>query len=66
MDLILAAHTAMLTTDVVRLFLTIVVVGVLLWLVQAYVPMEATIKNLLTGVVVIVLVLYILRYFDLI
>jgi hypothetical protein len=43
--------------------LTIVVVGVLLWLVTTYVPMNATIKNILVAVVVIALVLWLLSVF---
>jgi hypothetical protein len=43
--------------------LVIIVVGVLLWLVTTYVPMDATIKRILVGVVVILLVLWLLQVF---
>ena len=45
------------------LILTIVVVGVLLWLINTYVPMQATIKNILNIVVVIVLIIWLLNAF---
>ena len=40
-----------------------IVVGVLLWLVNRFIPMQGTIKSLLNGVVVIALVLWILNVF---
>lgn len=45
------------------IILTIIVVGVLLWLVTTYVPMDATIKKILLAVVVIALVLWLLGVF---
>ena len=41
----------------------LVVVGVLLWLVNRFVPMQGTIKSILNGVVVIALVLWLLNAF---
>ena len=38
----------------------LVVVGVLLWLVNRFIPMQGTIKSILNGVVVIAVVLWIL------
>jgi hypothetical protein len=61
----LALQTLM-TPDIVRLLVLIVVLGVCLWLIQTYVPMAAPIKTLLTVVVVLVIVLWILRAFALI
>ena len=46
--------------------LTLIVVGVLLWLVNAYVPMAAPIKKILNVVVVVVVVLWLLGLFGLI
>jgi hypothetical protein len=43
--------------------LTIVVVGVILWLINAYVPMQATVKKILNVVVIIVLILWLLNAF---
>lgn len=45
------------------LLVTLIVVGVLLWLVNSYIPMDAKIKNILNIVVVIVVVLWLLRAF---
>jgi hypothetical protein len=43
----------------------LVVVGVLLWLVNRFIPMQASIKSILNGVVVIAVVLWLLNIFGL-
>jgi hypothetical protein len=43
----------------------IVVVGILLWLINTYIPMASGIKGILNAVVVIVLVIYLLQVFGL-
>ena len=43
--------------------LVIAVVGVLLWLINRYIPMDGKIKNILNIVVVIALVIWLLRDF---
>ena len=43
--------------------LVIIVVGVLLWLVNSYVPMDSKIKSILNAVVVIVLIIWLLNAF---
>jgi len=43
----------------------LIVVGVLLWLVNRFIPMQATIKSILNGVVVIAVVLWLLDVFGL-
>ena len=48
-----------------NLLLVLIVVGVLLWLVNTYIPMDAKIKKILNVVVVIVLVLWLLKAFGL-
>lgn len=45
--------------------LTLVVVGVLLWLVNTYVPMDGKIKQILNAVAVIATVLWLLNVFGL-
>ena len=45
--------------------ITLIVVGVLLWLVNSYIPMDAKIKQILNIVVVIAVVLWLLRAFGL-
>ena len=46
--------------------LTLIVVGVVLWLINTYIPMQATIKKILNVVVVIVVVLWLLYGFGVI
>jgi hypothetical protein len=41
------------------------VVGVLLWLVNRFIPMQGSIKSILNGVVVIAVVLWLLNVFGL-
>jgi hypothetical protein len=49
----------------IQILLVLIVVGVLLWLVNSYIPMQSTIKSLLNAVVVIVVVLWLLNVFGL-
>ena len=46
-----------------ELVILLIVVGVLLWLVNTYIPMDATIKRILNIVVLIVVVLWLLHLF---
>jgi len=43
----------------------LVVVGVLLWLVNSFIPMQGTIKSILNAVVIIAVVLWLLNVFGL-
>ena len=43
----------------------LIVVGVLLWLVNTYIPMDAKIKSILNVVVVIAVVIWLLQAFGL-
>jgi len=43
----------------------LIVVGVLLWLVNRFIPMQSSIKSILNGVVVIAVVLWLLNVFGL-
>ncbi len=49
----------------IHLIIVLVVVGVLLWLVNTYVPMDAKIKQILNIVIVIAVVLWLLSAFGL-
>lgn len=49
--------------DLLSLIIVIVLVGVLLWALNNYVPMDAKIKSILNLVVVLVLVLWLLSAF---
>ncbi len=51
--------------SLISLIVALVVVGVLLWLVNAYIPMDSKIKSILNVVVVIVVVLWLLQAFGL-
>jgi hypothetical protein len=46
-----------------QVVITLVVVGVLLWLVNRFIPMQSSIKSILNGVVVICVVLWIVNLF---
>jgi hypothetical protein len=46
-----------------NVLLVLIAVGVLLWLVNNYIPMDRKIKSLLNIVVVIVVVIWLLRVF---
>jgi len=46
--------------------LVLIVVGVLLWLVNTYIPMDGKIKSILNAVVVIVVIVWLLQVFGLI
>jgi len=45
--------------------IALAVVGVLLWLINRYIPMQSQIKSILNAVVVIVVVIWLLRVFGL-
>jgi 1-acyl-sn-glycerol-3-phosphate acyltransferase len=49
--------------SVISLILTLVIVGVVLWAVNRYIPMDHKIKSILNIVVVILVVLWLLRLF---
>jgi predicted membrane protein len=46
--------------------LTLIVVGVLLWLINSFIPMQGTIKTILNLVVVIAVILWLLHGFGVI
>lgn len=45
----------------IELLITLVVVGVLLWLLNTYVPMDSKIKTILNIVVVVAVIVWVLR-----
>lgn len=47
----------------IQLLEVLVVVGILLWLVNRFVPMQGSIKSILNGVVVIAVVLWLCNVF---
>ena len=50
----------------INVVLTLVVVGVVLWLINSYIPMQSTIKSILNVVVVIAVILWLLYGFGVI
>ncbi|MBW8324416.1 MAG: hypothetical protein K0M50_06605 [Prolixibacteraceae bacterium] len=45
------------------ILLVIIVVGVILWLINSFIPMDRNIKTILNVVVVIVLIIWLLKVF---
>jgi len=50
----------------INLVIVLVVVGVVLWMINSYIPMQATIKKILNVVVVIAVIVWLLSVFGLI
>ena len=50
----------------INLIIILVVVGVILWLINNYIPMDRKIKSILNVVVVIVVILWLLSVFGVI
>jgi len=48
---------------IITIVIVILVVGVILWLVNSYIPMQRTIKGILNAVVIIILVIWLLKVF---
>ena len=48
-----------------QVVMVLIVVGVLLWLVNRFIPMQGTIKSILNAVVIIAVVLWLLNIFGL-
>ena len=49
----------------IQLIVLLVVIGVILWLVNAYIPMQPTIKKILNIVVIVIVCIYLLSLFGL-
>jgi hypothetical protein len=49
----------------VNVVIVLIVVGILLWLINRFIPMQGTIKSILNAVVVICVVLWLLNVFGL-
>ena len=50
----------------IQLVIVLVVVGVILWLINSYIPMQTTIKKILNVVVVVAVVVWLLSAFGVI
>jgi hypothetical protein len=53
-------------TPLVQILIALVVVGVLLWLVNNFIPMASSIKSILNAVVIILVVVWLLNVFGLV
>jgi len=51
--------------SLLTILLVIVVAGVLLWVINSYIPMQSTLKRILNVVVVIVVIIWLLKVFGL-
>ena len=49
--------------SLVSLLVTLIVVGVLLWLLNNYIPMDSKIKTIINVIVIIVVVIWLLQSF---
>jgi len=52
--------------SLIQLVIILVVVGVILWAINNYIPMQANVKKILNIVVVIVVILFVLNAFGVI
>jgi hypothetical protein len=50
----------------INLIIILVVVGVVLWLINNYIPMQTTMKKILNAVVIIAVILWLLSVFGVI
>ena len=51
--------------SLISLVVVLIVIGVLLWLMKAYIPMDPTIQRIIVAVVIIAVVLWLLNVFGL-
>jgi predicted membrane protein len=49
----------------IQIVLLLIIAGVVLWLINQYVPMEASIKSILNAVVVVAVIIWLLNGFGL-
>jgi hypothetical protein len=52
--------------SLITLVIVLVVVGVVLWLINSYIPMQTTFKKILNVVVIVVVILWLLSAFGII
>jgi hypothetical protein len=49
----------------IQIFVALIVIGILLWLVNRYIPMAGSIKSILNAVVVVCVMVWLLNVFGL-
>lgn len=50
-------------TPLITVIITLVVVGLILWLINRYIPMASSIKSILNVVVIIIVIVWLLKVF---
>lgn len=50
-------------STLITVIITLVVVGLILWLINRYIPMASSIKSILNVVVIIIVIIWLLRVF---
>ncbi len=63
LDGVEARHERRDTMLLTHVVIILVVIGVILWLVNSYIPMQSTIKNIFNVVVIIAVILWLLSVF---
>jgi Flp pilus assembly protein TadB len=58
-----AQHERRDAMPLIQLVIVLVVVGVVLWVINSYIPMQSTIKKILNVVVIIVVIVWLLSVF---
>jgi hypothetical protein len=48
---------------ILTILIVILAVGVILWLINSFIPMQRTVKGILNAVVIIILVIWLLKVF---
>jgi hypothetical protein len=61
-----AQHERRNAMPLLQIVIVLVVVGVVLWVINSYIPMQSTIKKILNVVVIIAVILWLLSVFGLI
>ena len=61
-----AQHERRNAMPLIQLVIVLVVVGVVLWVINSYIPMQSTIKKILNVVVIIVVIVWLLSVFGVI
>jgi hypothetical protein len=61
-----AQHERRNAMPLIQLVIVLVVVGVILWVINSYIPMQTTIKKILNVVVIIAVVIWLLSVFGII
>jgi len=49
---------------IIQLVIILVVVGVILWVINSYIPMQSTIKKILNVVVIVGVIIWLLSVFE--